>query len=647
VALFDDSLEFQLVLPTFGIAHPTGYPLYTLLGGVWSRLLPFGNWAWRVNLFSALAAAGAVALVFVLARRLLEGTQPGGLRRAVGNPAASFAAGPAATLAGGLVAALTFGLGPVWWAQATVAEVYGLHNLLLSLVLLVALDAPRHKGRRFDAQVALLALLVGLGLAHHRTIVLAGPGVLVYLLWSVEGLWRPRKVWLLWIGALLLPLLLYLYLPLRAAAGAADLHGSYANTWDGFWDHVLARGYGGFFTPSALSVERSAQEWIELLLAQVGFVGAVLALVGLFWLVDWRVRKGWVMVLLVLVTNLVFALLYQVGDQEVFLLPVFLCLALLSGGGAAWLVGWVEALVQGEARRRASAAPGGADLTLGEGSSSAHAHVRRPGSAGAAWPAVAASVLVLLTALGPGRGEAVDRSNDWAAHDYSVDMAKVAYPPGSVVIGLEGEVTALKYMQAAEGLGANATALAVDDPQARRDAIAAAVAEGLPTYITRELEGIAETYSFSGEGPLVRVWPRGEAQVEEPPISLGLAMDEGRMLLEGYMLERLDWAGGPALRLALYWRPSVAAPRPLKVSLRLVDADGDPLLKDDGTPATLDEFPLRRVAPTTAWLPGERVSDVYTLSLPEDAPEGISSLQVILYDAETAGEVGRWAADVP
>ena len=82
-------------------------------------------------------------------------------------------------------------------------------------------------------RMALLALLVGLGLAHHRTIVLALPGAAVYLLWSVPGIWRPRRAWLLWLAALLLPLLLYLYLPLRAAMGAADLHGSYTNTWAG------------------------------------------------------------------------------------------------------------------------------------------------------------------------------------------------------------------------------------------------------------------------------------------------------------------------------------------------------------------------------------------------------------------------------
>ena len=67
----DDSLEFQLVGPTLGIAHPTGYPLYTLLGGLWSRVLfPVGNWAWRMNLFSAVAGAVTVGLIYVFIQRV-------------------------------------------------------------------------------------------------------------------------------------------------------------------------------------------------------------------------------------------------------------------------------------------------------------------------------------------------------------------------------------------------------------------------------------------------------------------------------------------------------------------------------------------------------------------------------------------------
>ena len=43
-----DTFEFQVVAPQLGIAHPTGYPLYLLLGKLFS-LLPFGSVAWRIN----------------------------------------------------------------------------------------------------------------------------------------------------------------------------------------------------------------------------------------------------------------------------------------------------------------------------------------------------------------------------------------------------------------------------------------------------------------------------------------------------------------------------------------------------------------------------------------------------------------------
>jgi hypothetical protein len=241
VALFDDTLEFQLVGPTFAIAHPTGYPLYTLLGGLWSRVvLPIGNWAWRMNLLSALTAAGTVALLFALTSRLVT--------TSTGQP----------NRWAGLAAALAFGLGPLWWSQATVAEVYTLHGLFVIAILSVAIGINGGEGRRqttdsreilppchpvtlspchpvtLSRRMTLLCLLIGLGLAHHRTIVLILPGVLIYLLGSVPGLWRPRRSWGQWLAALLAPLLLYLWLPLRAATGVIDLHGSYVNSWLAF-----------------------------------------------------------------------------------------------------------------------------------------------------------------------------------------------------------------------------------------------------------------------------------------------------------------------------------------------------------------------------------------------------------------------------
>lgn len=59
-----DSGEFQLIVARWGLAHPPGYPLYTLIGGLWSHLFPWGDILWRINLLSALLAALTLTLIF-------------------------------------------------------------------------------------------------------------------------------------------------------------------------------------------------------------------------------------------------------------------------------------------------------------------------------------------------------------------------------------------------------------------------------------------------------------------------------------------------------------------------------------------------------------------------------------------------------
>ncbi len=593
VELYDDSLEFQLVGPTFGIAHPTGYPLYTLLGGLWSRvLLPVGNWAWRMNLFSALAAALTVALLFVFTQAFVKQSAP-----AEAPP----------RFWPGLGAALAFGLSPLWWSQATIAEVYALHNLLaISALLLTLLLTTEPAVQTTRRRASLLALTIGLGLTHHRTIVLLGPGLLL-MLWGQRWLWHPSRDWLRWSLWLLAPLLLYLYLPLRASMGVMDLNGSYANTWGGFWHHVLARGYTSFFTENALTRSLTASEWAQLWLAQYGIGALALGLLGLGWLF-WRGRNrqvGLGLVLVVLV-NLAFAVAYRVGDPELFLLPAWLAFAPLIGLSIAALA---------QVSRARLAQVGQIALLVG-----------------------------LLSGMG-GRELPINRRTDWAIHDYAVALAKVEFPPQSQVIGLEGQITALHYMQQAEGLGQNAQGLVANDPAKRRAAMAAALQAGVPTFITQEVEGIADQYSFSGTGPLVRVWPRGQAQVDAPPQPLNMMLANGTLLLTGYAVERLAAAGGPTLRITFYWQPQVALAQNYKLSLRLQSTTGLPLTWPDGSTAVADHFPLRGVAPTTTWLPGEVVTDVHYLPLPATATP--KQLYVVLYDAATVVEAGTLTIGLP
>ena len=118
-----DSGELATVCATFGIPHPSGYPLYALAGGVFVRLFPIGSsLAFRANAFSGACAAAAVAtcaaLVLDLARGP-DGTRPRGARAA-------------AVGAGALLA-----FSATFWQEATVARVYGL-NAWLSLATIRA-----------------------------------------------------------------------------------------------------------------------------------------------------------------------------------------------------------------------------------------------------------------------------------------------------------------------------------------------------------------------------------------------------------------------------------------------------------------------------------------------------------------------------
>ncbi|MFL5803801.1 MAG: protein O-mannosyl-transferase family [Roseiflexaceae bacterium] len=201
--LSGDSAEFQLAAPLLGVPHPTTYPLYVLLGKLATLLLPFGDLAWRVTLVSAACAALAVALLFLLARRVTGSTG-------------------AAT-----VAALALGVAPGLWNAATLAEVYaplaallaGLGYLLVSAADETRTTEPRTENReprtgcplgeqrtknkeqkdetrspahpltRSEWRLRAAAFVVGLGCTHHGLFLLTGLPLFVgYLLWRLAQL---------------------------------------------------------------------------------------------------------------------------------------------------------------------------------------------------------------------------------------------------------------------------------------------------------------------------------------------------------------------------------------------------------------------------------------------------------------------------
>jgi hypothetical protein len=597
--VFDDSLEFQVVLPSLGIAHPTGYPLYTLLGWLASRL-PLGDLAYRVNLLSALAGVATVGVLFLAARRLGSGRLPA------------------------LLMSIVFALGTIWWSQATIAEVYTLHGLAVALILYLTLS---DRGTR----TPWLALVFGLALAHHRTTLLLAPGVAVYLLWSDPGvLRRPRDLAMLAL-AFLLPLGLYLYLPLRGQA-VTSLDGAMVSTWDGFWRHVTASDYGSFLSANPLAIQRPASYPLRLLASQMGLAALLLGLVG--WLRWPKQPKQWTLLALVLAANLVFALGYKTADVDVFYIPVVMVWLLVATAGLSWLLerlaAWLEdlGLRSGRAWQIVLAALLAGVVLL----QPLMTTVRVLGDE--TRPRTCAEVL----AVGETPAFTPKRSDNWNALDCGLAMLDQALPAESAIIGLQGEITLLRYLQMDRGLRPDLRLLDVDREEERLAAVEAELAAGRPVFVTRELPGLAERYSLSAAGPLVQVWPAGSAAA--PPLTETLDLPLGDALrLTGFELSQVPATGAQWLRLSAALAVDAPVGEALKVSARLLGPDGSVV-------ASTDAVPVHWAYPTTAWRAGETVLDTYDFALPLDVDSAALTPLLILYRAADGAEVGRYQPDV-
>jgi hypothetical protein len=272
-----DAGEFQLAAARLGVAHPPGFPLYTMVGHVFIRLIPWSTAAFRLNLLSGVLAAATLPL----------------LGRATRLWARRLGAKPAIAVASGAVAALMLGGSTTFWAQATTA------NIRMPSVLFVALAffalaryATAADDREADRALLLFGIALGLGLGHHPSLGFPALFFALYLLLLRPRLalearrwWRPVAIGLL---ALLVPLA---YLPIRGSAGA-PLAPAGLDTWQGFLHHVLARGFAGDMFAYADPAELGHRLALLPTLATFQFSPALLTagalgLAGLAWR-DWR-----------------------------------------------------------------------------------------------------------------------------------------------------------------------------------------------------------------------------------------------------------------------------------------------------------------------------------------------------------------------
>ncbi len=397
-----DSGELITVGATLGVAHPPGYPLYTLLAKLFT-LVPWGSVAQRVNLLSAVCGAGAAVLLCRAVRRLTGDAWCGA------------------------AAAGAFAFSPLVWPYAVTAEVFPLNNLLVAALLLLLVVVDGAEGAGVRRGLCAFALVSGLALSNHHTSVFVIAPFGGWLLWRARSLLDARLLALIALAGLV-GLLPYVYLPWAAARHPAVAWGD-ASTWSGFWTHLLRSEYGTFRLASAETGQ--AGDWT----ARVGHVARTLATTT-FWMGP-----------ALLLAAIPAALRQRTRRERLTALVMGTLVAYVATFAALANVRWDDLLHRTVQDRFWQQAVLLASALLGVGL------LELTTRAGKAGPLLAPAVaLGLAGAMAAAHHRAADHRGHTFFRDYGRALLE-GLPPRTILLVTSDEaVGAVRYLQAVEGL---------------------------------------------------------------------------------------------------------------------------------------------------------------------------------------------------
>jgi hypothetical protein len=304
-----DTVEFIMIADTLGIAHPSGYPTFTMLGKL-ATMLPGVAAPIAVNGLTAVTAGSGVFLFWLLARGWFASTWGAGLATAVWAACAEY------------------------WTQATAAEVYAFQVSVVAAILLVALRHAREPGA--GSWIA-LCLLWGLSLTNHLTAAL----LILPVGYVAATTWRRFPVTIkraaAGLAAFVLGLLPYLYLPIRSAQNPSYDQGN-PETWRGLLAVLSGEPFRyRLLSQSAGTVTLEILSFPVKLAEQITWVGVALALAGAVVLARRR-PQTFLVTVLVLVPTVIYTACYNIPDKSGYYLPAYLVCALWLGMAAH--AGW-------------------------------------------------------------------------------------------------------------------------------------------------------------------------------------------------------------------------------------------------------------------------------------------------------------------
>ncbi len=344
-----DTGELAAVQATLGIAHPTGYPLYTIIGFLFSKIpLPFTT-IYQLNLLAALYCAIAVSVFTYTAKFILDNIEIFSTSKVAKTDKKKKQSkkqkaekkqslkiflefNEPIKILSAVLAGLTLAFSKTFWFQSTSVEVYSFHILLMSLIILSLIKAFVKRDETEDniksKSWLLFAFFLALGFTNHMTTLLILPGV-AYLYFNK---WRFNKNSFLRIGLMILlflPVLalIYAYLPIRASQQPFFNWGNPVDL------EKIIRHISGFqYQVWLFSSTEAAKEQLDYFIGNLISEFSITILVVVFGIIVTFIksRKLFIFLFISFLFTVLYSINYDINDIDAYFLLAYVSLAFFS-----------------------------------------------------------------------------------------------------------------------------------------------------------------------------------------------------------------------------------------------------------------------------------------------------------------------------
>lgn len=349
-----DSGELATVQITLGIAHPTGYPLFTIVGYLFSLIpLPFTK-IFQMNLLGAIFCSASVG-VFVFAVKLvldnlglfnpIEDVKKNKTKKlkkkekskkkttaTSDNIIPDYVKYLSAVFGG-----LTLAFSKTFWFQSTSVEVYSLHLLLITIIILFLIKVFINSNSNDKILPWIIfSLFLALGFTNHMTTLLILPGV-AYLYFLRYG-FNPnsiKRVGLMILFFIPVLIIFYSYLPIRASQSPLLNWGNPIDL-ERIFRHFSGKQYQVWLFSSTAAAKKQFIHFVETLPIEFS-ISLILAAIGLF-AAFIKAKRLFIFLIITFFFTILYSINYDIHDIDSYFLLAYICLAFFTAFGVVFVL---------------------------------------------------------------------------------------------------------------------------------------------------------------------------------------------------------------------------------------------------------------------------------------------------------------------